>query len=358
MASDLHIKAGTAPTIRIDGRLFPLDEPQPSSQDLDTIVEQILTPKQRQQFEEVNEIDFAFSIPGLARFRANFYRQRGTVAMAFRQVPFGVPSLEELNLPLFLVEFILRPRGLILVTGTVGQGKSTTLASMVNHVNNHEARNIITVEDPVEFLHRDNLSRISQREVGLDTASFHDGLKHILRQDPDIILIGEIRDLETMKVAIMAADTGHLVLSTLHTPDAAQTINRIISFFPLNEHEEVRFLLSANLTAVVSLRLIPHKSGQGRVPATEILVNTPTVAEYILDASKTSMIHKAIQDGTAQYGMLTFDQALMRLYREDKITYEEALKNCTNPAEFDLRARGIQSASDLTWDAFEGKRAG
>jgi twitching motility protein PilT len=356
-ASDLHIKAGTPPTIRVDGTLFPLDEPQPSSQDVDQVVEQILTPRQREQFEDANEIDFAFSIPGLCRFRANFYRQRGTVAMAFRQVPFGVPSLDQLNLPPVMAELMMRPRGLILVTGTVGQGKSTTLASMIDYVNNQEARNIITVEDPVEFLHRDNLSMISQREVGLDTASFHEGLRHILRQDPDIILIGEIRDRDTMKVGLMAADTGHLVLSTLHTGDATQTINRIISFFPLSEHEEVRYLLAANLAAVVALRLIPHKDGEGRVPAVEVMVNTATIQDYILDPTKTSTIEKAIQEGVNTYGMQTFDQSLMRLYREDQITYEEALKNCSNPAEFDLRARGIQSASDTTWDSFEKESA-
>ena len=358
LASDLHIKAGTPPTVRVDGELFALDEPEPTSQDVQAIVEQILTPKQREAFEERNEIDFAFSIPGVSRFRANFYRQRGTVAMAFRQIPFGVPSLKELNLPDTLANLMQKPRGLVLVTGTVGQGKSTTLASMVDHVNNTYARNIITIEDPVEFLHRDNMSLISQREVGLDTTSFHDGLKYILRQDPDVILIGEIRDPETMRVAIMAADTGHLVLSTMHTPDAAQTINRIISFFPLQEHDEVRFLLAANLAAVASMRLVTHKSGQGRVPAVEIMMNTGTISEYILDPEKTVMIHKAIQEGVNQYGMQTFDQTLMRLYREDKITFEEALKNCTNPAEFDLRARGIHSASDSTWDSFEQEKLG
>jgi twitching motility protein PilT len=358
LASDLHIKTGTPPTIRVDGRLIALDEPTPSNQDIEAIVEQILTPKQRKLFEEHNEIDFAFSIPGLCRFRANFYRQRGTVAMAFRQIPFGVPSLGELNLPKTLADLMEKPRGLVLVTGTVGQGKSTTLASMVDHVNTNLPRNVITVEDPVEFLHRDNKALISQREVGLDTASFHDGLKYILRQDPDIILIGEIRDQDTMKVALMAADTGHLVLSTLHTPDAAQTVNRIISFFPLHEHDEVRYLLSNNLAAVVSMRLIPHKSGQGRVPATEVLINTATVAEYILDPEKTGLIHKAIQEGVNQYGMQTFDQALMRLYRDEQISYDEAIKNCTNPAEFDLRARGIHSASDNTWEGFDKERAG
>lgn len=357
-ASDLHIKAGTRPTIRVDGRLIALDEPEPSGKDVEAIVEQILTPAQRKHFEDSNEIDFAFSVPGLSRFRSNFYKQRGTVAMAFRQVPFGVPSLEELSLPKVLADLVRRPRGLILVTGTVGTGKSTTLASMIDHLNTTIPRNVITVEDPVEFLHRDNQCMISQREVGLDTASFGDGLKYILRQDPDVILIGEIRDIETMNVAIMAADTGHLVLSTLHTPDAAQTINRIISFFPLQEHEEVRFLLASNLAAVCSMRLIPSKTGQGRVPAVEVMINTATIKEYILDPKKTPMIFKAIQEGVNQYGMQTFDQDLMRLYREDKITYENALQFCTNPAEFDLRARGIHSASDSTWDAFERERTG
>lgn len=358
LASDLHIKTGAPPTIRVDGALIPLDHANPSNQDIENIVEQILTPKQRKLFEDENEIDFAFSIPGLCRFRANFYRQRGTVAMAFRQIPFGVPNMAALNLPTTLSDLMKKPRGLVLVTGTVGQGKSTTLASMVDHVNTNHSRNVITIEDPVEFLHRDDKSMISQREVGLDTASFHDGLKYILRQDPDIILIGEIRDQQTMKVALMAADTGHLVLSTLHTPDAAQTINRIISFFPLHEHDEVRYLLSSNLAAVVSMRLVPHKSGQGRVPATEVLINTATIAEYIADAEKTDLIQKAIQEGVNQYGMQTFDQALMRLYREDQVSYDEAIKNCTNPAEFDLRARGIHSASDNTWEGFDKERAG
>ncbi len=356
-ASDLHIKAGTPPTIRVDGTLIPLEEERPSNKDIEAVVEQILTPAQREHFEKCSEIDFAFSIPGLCRFRSNFYKQRGTVAMAFRQVPFGVPSIEDLQLPTVLADIIQKPRGLILVTGTVGQGKSTSMASMIDHLNTNIPRNIITIEDPVEFLHRDNLSLISQREVGIDTESYNEGLKHILRQDPDVILIGEIRDQLSMKVAIMAADTGHLVLSTLHTPDAAQTINRIISFFPLQEHEEVRYLLASNLAAVVSMRLIPHSSGTGRVPAVEVMINTPTIQEYILDAHKTPLIHKAIQEGVSQYGMQTFDQHLMKLYREEKISYEDALHNCTNPAEFDLRAHGITSASDQSWDGFSSERS-
>lgn len=354
-ASDLHIKAGTPPTIRVDGRLFPLDEPTPSQKELEAVVEQILTVRQRQIFEDLREIDFAFSIPGLCRFRSNFYQQRGTIAMAFRQIPFGVPSLEELGLPAQLGEIIMKPRGLILVTGTVGTGKSTTMASMVQYVNTTCEKNVISIEDPIEFLHKDDRSLISQREVGLDTASFHDGLKYILRQDPDLIMIGEIRDIETMRVAIMAADTGHLVLASLHTPDAAQTINRIVSFFPLQEHEEVRYLLASNLLAVVSMRLIPHRSGQGRVPATEIMINTPTVKEYIMDSAKTPMIHKAIAEGVNQYGMQSFDQALMSLYKRELVSYEDALRFSTSPSEFDLRVRGIHAASDKTWDQFEGE---
>ena len=354
-ASDLHIKAGTPPTIRVDGRLIPLDaHGSPTSKELEEVVEQILTPKQRTLFEEEQEIDFAFSIPGLCRFRSNFYKQRGTVAMAFRQVPFGVPDMDTLNLPPILKDFALKPRGLILVTGTVGSGKSTTLASMIDHLNKTTRRNVITVEDPVEFLHRDDKSLISQREVGLDTESFADGLKHILRQDPDVILIGEIRDPETMRVAIMAADTGHLVLSTLHTPDAAQTINRIISFFPLNEHEEVRYLLSSNLAAVCSLRLIPHADGKGRVPAAEVMINTATIKDYIKDPASTGYISKAIAEGHNQYGMQTFDQDMYRLYSEGKISYEDAIHNCTNPTEFELRVKGIRSASDNTFEAFGG----
>jgi twitching motility protein PilT len=357
-ASDLHIKAGTPPTIRVDGRLIPIEASgSPNAKELNELVEQILTPKQRKQFEEKNEIDFAFSIPGLCRFRANFYSQRGTVAMAFRQVPFGVPEMEDLNLPPVLKELVNRPRGLVLVTGTVGSGKSTTLASMIDYLNRTTHKNIITIEDPVEFLHRDQKCMISQREVGLDTGSFGDGLKYILRQDPDVILIGEIRDQETMRVAIMAADTGHLVLSTLHTPDCAQTINRIVSFFPINEHEAVRYLLASNLAAVCSLRLIPSASGSGRVPAAEVMINTETIKDYIRDPESTPYIAKAIAEGHNQYKMQTFDQHLFKLYMDEQITYEDALFSCTNPTEFELKAKGITSASDKTFERLGGDAA-
>jgi len=273
--------------------------------------------------------------------------------MAIRHVPLGVPAFEDLNLPEVLKNLSMRRRGLLLVTGTVGSGKSTTLASMIDLINRTEAKNIITVEDPIEFLHRDEKSIISQREVGLDTDSYLAALKHILRQDPDVLLMGEIRDRETMQVALMAADTGHLVMSTLHTADATQTINRIISFYPPHQHDEVRFLLAANLAAVISMRLIPRADGKGRVPAVEVMINTETIHDYILDPVKTVMINQAIAEGVAQYGMQSFDQSLMGLLQKDLISLEAALSNASNPTEFELRIKGIHATSDAKWAAFE-----
>ncbi|HET9950443.1 MAG TPA: type IV pilus twitching motility protein PilT [Candidatus Eisenbacteria bacterium] len=354
-ASDLHVKVGTKPIARVNGELVMLDEPAPSQADMEAVVDQILTPKQKRIFEETKEVDFAFGVTGLARFRTNFYQQRGTTAMVFRQVPATVPAFEDLNLPTVVEEVASRQRGLVLVCGTVGSGKSTTLAAMLDSVNRREARNIITIEDPVEFLFRDKKSCISQREVGLDTDSFHEGLKHILRQDPDVIMIGEIRDAETMKTALMAADTGHLVFSTLHTIDAGQTVNRIISFFPPHQHEEVRFLLAGTLQAVVALRLIPRSDVEGRVPACEVMLVTATIREYLRDPEKTSLISSAIADGVSQYGMQTFDQSIMRFYTEQKISLENALRYSTNPTEFELRIKGIHATSDESWKSFEAK---
>jgi twitching motility protein PilT len=352
-ASDLHLKVGTRPQVRVDGTLQPLDEPPPSARELEAIVEQVLTPAQKEAFLGAREIDLAIGIPGLARFRANFHYQRGTPALVLRHVPLGVPAIEELTLPPFVEQLALLPRGLVLVTGPVGCGKSTTLASMIDCINRRMARSIITVEDPIEFLHRDDKSIISQREVGLDTASYLDALKHVLRQDPDVILLGEIRDRESMSIALMAADTGHLVLSTLHTVDAAQTVNRIISFYPPHQHSEIRYLLASTLRAVVSLRLIPKVGGEGRVPAVEIMVNTPTVQEYLMSQDKTHLLRAAIQDGATQYGMQSFDQSLMRHYSNGLITLENAIKNSTNPTEFELRIKGIHASSDTSWNSFE-----
>jgi twitching motility protein PilT len=352
-ASDLHVKVGTKPTARVNGELVAIDEPAPSQADLEAVCDQILTPKQKKVFEETKEVDFAFGVTGLARFRTNFYQQRGTTAMVFRQVPATIPAFEELNLPSVIEDVASRPRGLVLVCGTVGSGKSTTLAAMLDSVNRREARNVITIEDPVEFLFRDKKSTISQREIGLDTANFAEGLKHILRQDPDVIMIGEIRDAETMRTALMAADTGHLVLSTLHTIDATQTVNRIISFFPPHQHDEVRFMLATTLQAVIALRLVPRSDLEGRLPAAEVMTVTATIREYLRDPEKTSLIKTAITEGVSQYGMQTFDQSLMRFYTEGKITLETALRYSSNPTEFELRVKGIHATSDESWKSFE-----
>jgi twitching motility protein PilT len=354
-ASDLHVKVGTKPTSRVNGTLVAMDEAAPSQADLEAVVDQILTPKQKKVFEETKEVDFAFGVTGLARFRTNFYQQRGTTAMVFRQVPATVPAFEELNLPPVIEELASRPRGLVLVCGTVGSGKSTTLAAMVDSLNRREARNVITIEDPVEFLFRDKKCTISQREIGLDTATFSEGLKHILRQDPDVIMIGEIRDADTMRTALMAADTGHLVLSTLHTVDATQTVNRIISFFPPHQHEEVRFMLAGTLQAVIALRLVPRSDLEGRIPAAEVMLVTATIREYLLDPEKSSLFKSAIAEGVSQYGMQTFDQSIMKHYTEGKITLENALRYCSNPTEFELRVKGIHATSDESWKSFERK---
>ncbi len=357
-ASDLHLKAGTPPVLRVDGVLYALDEPAPTGQELREVCNQLLSEEQRLYFSTHNEIDFAFGVSGLARFRANIFMQRGTPAVALRHVPVQVPSIEELMLPTAVRELAFSPRGLILVTGRTGAGKSTTLAAMIDAINRVTTRNIITIEDPIEFLHVDRLSFIHQREIGLDTRSFHDGLKYVLRQDPDIILVGEIRDLETMRTALMAADTGHLVLSTLHTTDVMQTIQRIISFFPPHQHDELRLSIASNLRAVVSQRLIPRCDGQGRVPAVEVMVSTPTVQEYILNSEKTPLIESVVAEGVTQYGMQSFDQSVLGLLRDGLISEEEALKNCTHPNELSLKLKGILASSDRVWQPVDASRAG
>ncbi len=356
-ASDLHLKAGTPPVVRVDGVLYTLDEPAPSSQELREVVQQLLNEEQRLAFATHHEIDFAFGVSGLARFRANVFMQRGTPALALRHVPVEVPTLDDLGLPPAVRELAFSPRGLILVTGRTGSGKSTTLAAMIDTINRTTTRNVITVEDPIEFLHRDRLSFIHQREVGLDTESFHAGLRYVLRQDPDIILVGEIRNLETMSTALMAADTGHLVMSTLHTTDVVQSIQRIISFYPPHQHDEIRMSLAANLRAVVSQRLIPRRDGAGRVPSVEVMVSTPTVREYILDPDKIPMLHTLVGEGVTQYGMQTFDQSVLALLREGLISEEEALRNCNNPNELSLKLKGISATSDRTWQSVEQSNA-
>jgi twitching motility protein PilT len=342
--SDLLLKVGRPATIRVNGDLVALETQPLKPEELKSLAEQIMTPRQVKEFAEHKEADFAIGVPGVGRFRTNVYQQRGTVAFAFRAIPYEVKTCRELNLPPVLEEIALRPRGLVLVTGVTGSGKSTCLAAMINHVNASRRVNIITIEDPIEFLHRDNAANISQREVGNDTLSFGSALRHVLRQDPDVILIGEIRDMETLDTALKAADTGHLVFSTLHTTDATQTVNRVISFFPPHQHDEVRHLLSTAMQAVVSLRLVPRKDAKGRVPAAEVLINTAAVAENIRDLTKSLSIPDLIAEGSIQYGMQSFDQSLFQWYQQGVISYESAIFYATNPSEFALKVSGVDAA--------------
>jgi twitching motility protein PilT len=354
--SDVHIKTGLPPIVRIDGKLHPIPNAQRLSPDVvNSMANMMMNDRQRRIFEENSEVDMAYAVPGLGRFRVSCYRQRGTNALVFRAISMKIPTMEELNLPAVLKKLCLEERGLILVTGTTGSGKSSTLAAMIDHINNSRTCNIITIEDPVEFLHRDNKSIISQREVGTDTPSFSTALKGALRQDPDIILVGEMRDYETIETAMTAAETGHLVLSTLHTMDAPETINRIIGVFPPYHQRQVRIQMASIIKGIVSQRLVPKSDGKGRVPAVEVLLGTARVKECIDDKDKTKQIKDAIAQGFVAYGMQTFDQSLMKLFTSKLITYEEALRQSSNPDDFALKVSGISSTSDATWDNFEQK---
>jgi twitching motility protein PilT len=347
--SDLHLKVGRPPTIRVAGELEQLNQQALKPEELKALAEQIMTPRQVKDFAEHKEADFAIGVPGVGRFRTNVFQQRGTLAFVFRSIPYEIKTIGDLKLPKVLEKISAKARGLVLVTGVTGSGKSTALAAMINHVNQSRSCNIITIEDPIEFLHRDAQANISQREVGTDTLSFETALRHVLRQDPDVILIGEIRDKVTLDTAMKAADTGHLVFSTLHTTDASQTINRVISFFPPHEHDAVRNLLSTALEAVISLRLVPTKDAKDRVPACEVLINTAAVRDNIRDAERALNIPDLIKEGTVQYGMQSFDQSLMQWYQRGAITYEMALFYSSNPSEFALRVSGIEGSSDRTF---------
>jgi twitching motility protein PilT len=348
-ASDLHIKVGSPPILRIYGELTPLTtESKVSHEDATKMALSVMTPGQTEIFKKKSDIDLAYSVPGLGRFRCNIFVQRGTVGLVFRVIPTRIPTIDELNLPEVIKKLSMEQRGLILVTGTTGSGKSTTLAAMIDLINSSRTEHVMTIEDPIEYLHRDKKSIINQREIGSDTESFSKALRQALRQDPDIILVGEMRDFETIQTSLVAAETGHLVLSTLHTIDAAETINRIIAVFPPYQHKQVRMQLSAVLKGIISMRLMPKADGKGRVPAVEVLVATATIKDCVLDPDKTKMINDVIEQGAIHYGMQTFDQSLFSLYKSGLITYEEALRRATNPDDFVLKVKGIQSTSELS----------
>ncbi len=352
-ATDLHLTTGTPPQIRVNGRLLPLDLPPLTPADTRRLCYSVLTDVQKKRFEEDHELDFSFGIKGLSRFRANLFVQRGSVAGAFRAIPYRIRDFHELGLPPIVEELVRRPKGLILVTGPTGAGKSTTLAAMIDRINEERYGHIITIEDPIEFLHKDNLSMINQREIGTDTSSFAQALKMALRQDPDVILVGEMRDFETIDTALLAAETGHLVLSTLHTLDATETINRIVAVYPPYQQKQVRLQLANVLRGVISQRLLPRADGLGRVPAVEVMINTARIKECIMDKDRTPEIPIAIAEGHVTYGSQTFDQSLMSLYKRGLITLEEALRHCSNPDDFVLRVKGILATSDMGWQEFE-----
>lgn len=356
-ASDLHIKVGSTPILRVNGELMPMPSmPKLSQEDALKLAFSVMSPGQREIFKKKNDLDLAYSVPGLGRFRCNVFIQRGAVGMVFRVIPVKIPTIEDLQLPEVLKKIAMEARGLILVTGTTGSGKSTTLASMIDYINTNRTNNIITIEDPIEFLHRDKRSIINQREVGTDTESFSKALRAALRQDPDVILVGEMRDFETIQICLTAAETGHLVLSTLHTIDAAETVNRIISVFPPYQHKQVRTQLSSSLKGIVSMRLMPRADGKGRVPAVEVLVATITVKDCILDPDKTKLLPDVIAQGVVHYNMQTFDQSLLNLFKSNLITYEDALRGATNPDDFVLKVKGIQSTSDLTYESPQAQK--
>jgi twitching motility protein PilT len=344
-ASDLHIRVGIRPHIRVNGHLEQISTDPITIDEMENVVGQVLNEQQLDRFRKKNEMDLALSVAKLGRFRINLFRQRGTTGIAIRAVNTNVPTFEELNLPDTIRKLSLERRGLIIITGTTGSGKSTTLAAMIEYMNSNRDDNILTIEDPIEYIYRDKKSIISQREVGADTESFSNALRHAFRQDPDVILLGEIRDLDTMSIALTAADTGHLVLSTLHTLNAVETISRIISFFPPHQHQQIRLLLGGTLKAIVCQRLLARCDMAGRVPALEVLISTGAVKDYIINPEKTAGIHDLVEQG-GQYGMITFDQSIMNLYKSGMISFEEAMNQCTNPDDFDLRVKGITGASE------------
>jgi len=356
-ASDLHLKVGSYPMLRVRGDLVPaLSNKRLDHEDIVAIAAAVLPTTLREKFKEQHEVDLAYSVSGLGRFRCNVFQQRGTIGMSFRVIPMDSATIGDLGLPAVIRSIATEERGLILVTGTTGSGKSTTLAAMIEEINNTRTAHIITIEDPIEHLHRDNKSIVNQREVGADTNSFTQALRSALRQDPDVILLGEMRDFETIETALLAAETGHLVLSTLHTLDATETINRIVAVFPPHYQKQVRTQLASVLRAVVSMRLLPRLDGKGRVPAVEVLITTPFIRDCIMDKDKTHLIPGAIAQGTSQYGMQSFDQSIFSLFEQKLVSYEEAMRWASNVDEFKLKVQGITSSDQAREDMTKSAR--
>ena len=350
-ASDLHLKAGSYPMMRVRGMLTPAtEEKRLDHDDMVSIAAAVLPTGHREKFKENREVDLAYSVAGLGRFRCNTFQQRGTIGMIFRVIPMRVATIDDLALPQVLKKIAMEERGLVLVTGTTGSGKSTTLAAMIDEINTTRTTHIMTVEDPIEYLHRDNRSIVNQREIGVDTMSFSHALRSALRQDPDVILVGEMRDFETIETALLAAETGHLVFSTLHTLDATETINRIIAVFPPHQQKQVRLQLASVLKAVISQRLMPKADAHGRVPAVEVMISTAFIRDCIVDKEKTHLIPGAIASGTSQYGMQTFDQSIFGLFQQGLVGYEEALRWASNVDEFKLKVQGIATTADMSRD--------
>jgi len=350
-ASDLHLKVGSFPMMRVRGDLAPAtEERRLDHEDVVAMSAAVMSTSQRQKFKDAQEVDLAYSVPGLGRFRCNVFQQRGTVGLVLRVIPMGIQTIDELHLPAVLRKIGDEERGLVLVTGTTGSGKSTTLAAMIDYINRTRCAHVMTVEDPIEFLHRDYHSLINQREVSVDTRSFAQALRSALRQDPDVILVGEMRDFETIETGLLAAETGHLVLSTLHTLDATETINRIIAVFPPHQQKQVRLQLAAVLKAVISQRLIPAVDGKSRAPAVEVMISTPFIRDCIVDKERTHLIPSAIAAGTSQYGMQSFDQSIFGLFKSGQVSYDEALRWATNVDEFKLKVQWISTTSDISRD--------
>ncbi|MEW6443560.1 MAG: PilT/PilU family type 4a pilus ATPase [bacterium] len=355
-ASDVHIRAGLRPIYRIMGTLYPYKEHPPvSAEEIQEAVGQILNEWQMQKYEQRKQIDISYGVEDQGRFRINIFQQRGVSSIACRFIPYRIQTIDDLFLPPIVKKIALEQRGLVLVTGTTGSGKSTTLAAIIHHINTHRNCHIITIEDPIEFLHRDHKCLINQREVGFDAESFASALRAALRQDPDVVLVGEMRDFETIQTGLLAAETGHLVLSTLHTLDATETVHRIITVFPSSQQQQIRRQLAGIVKGVISQRLVPRADGRGRVPAVEVMIDTAFIRQCIEDGTKTKEIRDAIAKGYTTYGMQTFDQSLMYLLEKQLITYEEALLQSSNPDDFALKVRGIYSTSDSRWEGLDAR---